>query len=570
MFLKNLIISSHSTVIREITFRKGINLIVDNTGTEVTGNNVGKTTVLKLIDYCFGASPNGIWADPENRQQEYKLVKDFLRNQEVLITLLLTDDLDNPKARQVKIERNFLQRKSAIRRINDQDIKDEDFEDVLAGFIFPNLNVSKPTLRQLISHNMRYKDENINNTLRTLHGYASLAEYEALHLYMLGVDFQDGNAKQTVLTKLKQEEAFKARLEKEQTKNAYETALALIESDIKSLNSKKNSFNLNEDYEADLDELTSLKYRINSASYDITNLNIRRELIIEADKELRNSQSNIDFQQLQSIYDQASQNIQDLQKTFEELVAFHNQMVSEKARFLTKELPAIESQLKDRKTYIDHLVSEEKKLSAKISKTDSFEELERVIVQLNEKFRQKGEYEKIISQLNDSDDEIKRLNGQLKEIEESLFSDTFEAAVKEQIRKFNEYFASISNTLYGERYALKYEITTNTKGQRLYVFSAFNTNFSSGKKQGEISCFDIAYILFADQEGIPCLHFILNDKKELMHDNQLVKIADVVNENNVQFVASILRDKLPEELNKEEYFIVQLSQSSKLFKIENQ
>ena len=90
---------------------------------------------------------------------------------------------------------------------------------------------------------------------------------------------------------------------------------------------------------------------------------------------------------------------------------------------------------------------------------------------------------------------------------------------------------------------------------------------SSGKKQGEISCFDIAYTLFADEENIPCLHFLLNDKKELMHDNQLVKIADFVNRNNIQFVASILKDKLPDEINKEEYFVVKLSQNDKLFRI---
>jgi hypothetical protein len=64
------------------------------------------------------------------------------------------------------------------------------------------------------------------------------------------------------------------------------------------------------------------------------------------------------------------------------------------------------------------------------------------------------------------------------------------------------------------------------------------------------------------------MHFILNDKKELMHDNQLVKIADLVNKNEIQFVASILKDKLPDELNKKEYFIVELSEDSKLFRIE--
>ena len=57
MFLKKLTISSDGKVVREIPFRKGINLIVDNTGKEITGNNVGKTTVLKLIDFCLGGKP---------------------------------------------------------------------------------------------------------------------------------------------------------------------------------------------------------------------------------------------------------------------------------------------------------------------------------------------------------------------------------------------------------------------------------------------------------------------------------------------------------------------------------
>jgi len=171
--------------------------------------------------------------------------------------------------------------------------------------------------------------------------------------------------------------------------------------------------------------------------------------------------------------------------------------------------------------------------------------------------------------LDEVEDEIKKLNKKLEDIDESLFSNEFEERVKTQLNKFNKFFASISNTLYGESYALKYDIETNRKGQRLYKFSAFNLNFSSGKKQGEISCFDIAYTLFADEENLSTLHFLLNDKKELMHGNQLVKISELVSKNNIQFVASILKDKLPPELNNEDYFIVKLSQQDKLFRIEN-
>jgi hypothetical protein len=46
-----------------------------------------------------------------------------------------------------------------------------------------------------------------------------------------------------------------------------------------------------------------------------------------------------------------------------------------------------------------------------------------------------------------------------------------------------------------------------------------------------------------------------------------VKISEFVNKNNIQFIASILKDKLPAEINKEEYFVVKLSQNDKLFRI---
>ena len=64
MFLKSLTITrGDGAIIRDIRFHVGLNLIVDKTpgvsGKE-TGNNVGKTTVLKLVDFCLGATAKGI------------------------------------------------------------------------------------------------------------------------------------------------------------------------------------------------------------------------------------------------------------------------------------------------------------------------------------------------------------------------------------------------------------------------------------------------------------------------------------------------------------------------------
>lgn len=579
MFIKSLKISSGDTIIRKLIFRKGINLIVDETpetinleidrGNEKTGNNVGKTTVLKLIDFCLAGNAKSIYSDPENPKQTYDVVKNYLIDNEILITLVLKEDLEKDDSKEIKIERNFLGRKKLIRKIDDKPFTDTDFELKLKELILPNYDANKPSFRQIISHNIRYKDDSINNTLKTLDRYTSDAEYETLYLFLLGCTFDDGEEKQKILTKIKQETTYKDRLEKKQTKTAYEAALSLLNDEIIDLNRKKENLNINENFERDLDNLNSIKYKISRLSLDTSNLNIRKNLILEAKEELEKGSCNIDLQQLRLLYSQVSEKISDIQKTFEELVTYHNTMVIEKMKFIEKDLPILEEEIKNKNVELEELLEKEKILAQIVAKSDSFKELERLIGEINEKYRQKGEYENIISQLDEVADNIDDYNKQLDKIDKKIFSDEFEQIVKNQINKFNKYFSNVSNTLYGEKYAIKYDIIENKNKQQLYKFSAFNANLSSGKKQGEILCFDIAYTLFADKEEIPCLHFLLNDKKELMHNNQLVKMVDYIEDKNIQVVISMLKDKLPLKLQKQEYYAVNLSQDDKLFRIEN-
>ena len=572
MFLKSLIIKKENENIRNIKFHKGLNLIIDETpsdDTKATGNNIGKTTVLKLIDFCLGAKQSIIYSDTETKKEEYKLVKEFLQDNNVVIILTLVENLDDENSKKIVIERNFLSGKKAIRLINGEYIKDKDFEKTLLSYIFPNHKAEKPTFRQIISHNIRYKDENINNTLKTLNSFSSDAEYETLYLFLLGCNFDQGAKKQEILAKIKQEKIYKDRLEKKQTKNAYEVALSILENEIEELENKKNSLNINPNFEQDLERLNQVKYFLNRESSKVTNLKIRRDLINESKNEILENKSDIDLKQLRAIHEQATDKIDSLQKTFDDLVHYHNNMVLKKVKFITEELPDLEKQIDTVEINIKKLLEEEKSLTEKIAKSDSFSQLEEIIATINEKYRQKGEYENIISQLTEAEENLEQYNNELNVLDKKLFSDEFEENLKKQINIFNRYFSTVSNELYGERYALKYDKIINKNGQQLFKFSSFNTNLSSGKKQGEILCFDLAYTIFADEQNIPTLHFLLNDKKELMHDNQLIKVAEFLQDRDIQLVISILKDKLPNELNKDKYFIVKLSQNNKLFKIEN-
>ena len=571
MFLKSLLISTPTKVIREINFHKGLNLIVDETpsGDTLTGNNVGKTTVLRLIDFCLGKDGSVVYKDPENSREIDPMVKSFLIDRKVIITLTIVDNLENPQ-REVEISRNFLSsRRENVCQVNGRDITKSELESVLGAEIFPQITISKPTFRQIIAHNVRYDDLRLNHTLDILNSFTKLEEYETLYLFMFGCDYDEGAHREELIANIKSELNYKKRLEKRETKSSYKVALEDVEREIKKLEAKKTTLNINPQIEQDLAELSSVKERLNQVTSLITSLRIRKDVIEESVREFNAQQFTEDISELRLIYQQASSLIPDMQRTFEDMVEYHNKMLANRVKFIEEELPTLDTKIASLTSELASLRKSENELSAKVIASDTFEDLEKIINDLNEQYKRKGEYSAIISQIDEVEKTMSKFNEELSAIDNGLFSDDFRKKVDSQLSKFNEIFADLSEELYDERYSIKEDVVRNQKGQNVYKFSVIGTNLSSGKKQGEISCFDIAYTMFADKENIPCMHFILNDKKELMHDNQLVKLADISNRENIQFVASILEDKLPETLKNEDYYVVRLSQGDKLFRIEN-
>lgn len=570
MFLRYLQIENVHGLIRRIDFHQGLNLIVDEVSTdnEETGNNVGKTTVLRLIDFCFGMEGNKIYTATEGPKVVNKEVKEFLMETEVLITLCLVDGFTE-NAKKVIVRRNFLLGKRSVLEINGQKVEKKDFEGELEKAIW-GIETSKPSFRQIISHNFRYDDNRLTNTLRTLNRYTSDIEYETLHLYMFGCNFDDGDRRQELSKKLTTDYKYKRRLEKTASKSALRSKLALVEGEIAELNTKKEELHLNPDFEKDLEQLNKVKASLSELAVKQTALQLRYNLIEEAVEDLKAQKSNIDTQQLELIYRQASAMITTLQHTFEDLLAFHNEMLVRKAAFLSAELPQLKQSISACNTDISALRQQEQRLAERLQQSATIEALDELVAQLNLKYQEKGALEQRIAQIEEVDKAIALNEEILKDIDNGLFSQSKQDLVQKQLDKFNQYYSSISKRLYGESYAIEYSLVKNKEGKNTYKFAPFATdNFSTGKKQGEIACFDMAYIMFADDEKIPCLHFIVNDQKELVHDNQLMHIGTLANDHvDIQYVVAILRDKLPTELNKEENIVLKLSQHSKLFKIE--
>jgi uncharacterized protein YydD (DUF2326 family) len=566
MFLKSLTILNGNSIINEIPFHKGINLIVDESPSDstktTTGNNVGKTTVLRLVDYCFGGDGKNIYQDTEFKKQPNTSVENFLKDNNIVIEIRLVADLDDENSESVIIRRNFLQRTRKIQEVNGENISNNnDFDKKLKELIFKS-DVDKPTFRQIISKNIRDEKNKMTNIVKVLSSFASSEVYEALYLFWLGIDTNELDQKQKLSENKKKEETFQKRLKKEGELSLVLQQLAFIYGKLDELNQKKNLFVVNENYGKDIDELNITKAKLNSVSTQISKLEIRRELILESKDDLEKEHSKIDSSQIKLLYDRANSLIPSLQVSFEDTLKFHNDLINEKLKYITKELPDLDSSINSAKAELKALQRQEKLLILIVEKSGFTEDLEAIILELNKLSEKKGSLEEQKRLWESSNEKLKSIESDLNAINDGIVSK--DDLIQSRITHFNTFFSDLSNELYSEYYLLSPQKTE--KGYDLIVTN-IEGNPSTGKKKGQIAAFDFAYIKFADSLEINCLHFVMHDQLENIHDNQLNIIVEVANNLNGQYIVPILRDKVPTNIDISEYEVITLSQTNKLFKI---
>lgn len=562
MFLKSLTIHNDTTLIREVLFHKGINLIVDNTDSLTktdSGNSVGKTTVLRLIDFCLGGKGENITKDPEFKHSNLK-VKQFLQDNNILITLTLIKDIDNSDSEIVEIQRNFLSYSKKVQTINGIQYGNDDFPRKLKELFFHSV-VKKPTFKQLNSKNIRDEENKLMHTLRVLNPYTTDVEYELLFLFWFGVEVDV--SKDTFVKDKNLEEKLQARLSKESNLPQIVQSLIIVNKEIEALEKKKKSFNINDNYESDLNRLNVIKFEVNQLSTSISRLELRRELIIESKQGLESNVANVDAEQIKKMYEKAKVLVPTLQRTFEETLTFHNGMIQQKINFITEELPTLTKNINDKKRRLNELLIEEKRLSELLSKAGAIEDLQVIIKSLNSYYEKKGKFEEQQRLWETSNKKMQFIDDKLGQIDKQLSSK--DEVIQENITKFNSYFSDISSRLDGVHSLLSAD---NADGVYKFKIANIEGNPGTGTKKSQMTSFDLAYIKFADESGIPCLHFVLLDQIENVHSNQITNLfTKIVNEVNAQYVLPVLRDKLPKGLDISALEVLSLSQDDKLFKI---
>ncbi|WP_321154153.1 DUF2326 domain-containing protein [Serratia nevei] len=567
MFLKELIVTSpYLGEIRRVLFRKGVNLILDKSTTDLsgTGNSVGKTTVLRSLDFCMGAKQESFYTDPEFKTTN-ALIKNFLIDNEVEFKLILTSS----KGDELIIIRKALPEPKVFGKINDNEyISLKNFcHDLKVALFFSAAD--KPSLRQIMTRIIRDTSDKMSNTLRTLHNKSSTAEYETLNLFIFGFENPSIlSEKQTTNKKLKKLESELSILTKIRSKNSLEQSLVIINRDIDEKNSAIENYELGESYDSQMRELNAIKLEVSGLSLDLASLNMKRSLNLKAIDELLQQKDNSDPNDLKALYLEATNRVEKLSKTFEDALNFHNQMIYKKVEFIESQMEGLNDKINSKGALLASWLTKESNILKELSSLGSLSDLQLLQKELNKFYEYKGSYESSLEQINSYEEKIGHLTDKINEI--SVKIDKAMENFDNKIKIFNKYFSLFTRKLYEEEFILTFSERNGMYDFKVDPVGVADSkgNLGDGKKKAQVSALDLAYLALQAEIKSKSVRFVAHDGIEAIHANQIRVLFDIASSIDGQYILAILSDKLSsiEQDFITEHTILELSEEDKFFK----
>lgn len=550
-------------VIRDIPFNtNGLSLIIDNTGEAASssGNNVGKTTAIKIIDLCLGAkSSRDLYYDVDTKSSNDD-IKNFIHDYKVEAELVISDGKNR-----YSIIRGLYNKGKRI--INEHEYTKDEFWEELKNIIF-NLNEKYPTYRQLIPKFIRLSNTSADSMIKYLPN-TSNDTYDAIYSYLFRILDNKLISKKNTLSAQLAECIRKIELLEKDTNISSLSILKqrqqIIDKELKEFSDKRNSLSYMEKYKDEIHKKRDLSSAINKLEEKAQAIQFDVDLINESILKLHQEKSSINIGVIGKIYSEAQRYIPDLQKTFEDAVKFHNTMIENRIEFISEQLTDKNTLFKGISDELDSLIDAKKKITIDILDEGLLDELNSLNLKIEELTLQKGEILQSIKILESSEVEKGTLLQKISEIETQVDEDNAD----KKMSTFNDYFTDYCQKLYGEKYLFAYN--PNWKNEKKFPVSVdyFRGNVGTGKKKAVIVAFDLAYIKYAEELKISAPKFVIHDRLETTHINQLKTIFEICQSINGQYILPILRERVNEIDKKliDEATVLELSDNDRFFRV---
>ena len=565
MRLNKLIILKNDSLVREVTFKDGLNLIVNKrTSGKDSGNSVGKSTLSRVLDYLFMSSGHDIYHDAEFGKDIPEIVS--LINNNVLKFSL---DFNTVETKKAVISRIIsIDDKNSKYFLNDVEVDKKQYSEFIAQAVF-GLTTDKPSLRNVSHKFIRNTNDKMQKTLNFLHGNTTPDVYDLLYLFLFGFNG---------LPLIKKKGDFNKEIKKQKTYLAAyrnpnrETVLAKmikpLKKEIAEAERNIKNFDFKDSHDESLKKLSEIQKNISDYSLSYASLNMRVRNIEESILSLKNNITQLVENDLMEIYNSAGIYFNgELKRTYEEMVLFHNDIIKNKISFLESELLKKKEEIETVNKKINDLHEQESSLFRTIKEPETLKSINQLFNKLTELRENLASIESNLSRINDTNALIKSLEDSreklLLEIELAV------QGLEKNIEIFNEFFGDLTKEIYGERYIFDLSFDVD-KGKCNFDISCVTPNSNGGKKKGEITAFDLAYIKFVDKIKLKRPTFVIHDSIEDVDVNQIRDIFFEANNINGQYIVSILSDKFSEDADMKMMMsnsILELSSTNKFFKV---
>lgn len=568
MKIKKLIVRKMKPVeeiIREISFNEnGLSLIIDSTPNNIkeSGNSVGKSTAIKIIDLCLGAKSTKVLYYDSDTRSENTEIKNFLVKNKVQAELVL---IDNNK-KEYFIKRDLFPRGKNY--IFDESYNIKDFQNELKGLIF-NLKEDYPTFRQLIPKFIRLDNMSEDSIIKYLPLMTTNDTYDLIYCFLLKLYSETLlNQRNEINGRMLECQKTIQSLEKSKSITSLsmlKQSLEIVDTDLNILNDKRKKLSYMDAYREELDNKRKLTVRINDLQENMQFLEFEIDSIEGSIAKLSKEKKNVDFITLRAIYEEAKSYIPDLQKRFEDMVTFHNSMIQNRIDFINSQLLGKKKMLEEYSEKLNTFIIEKEKVTIDALDEGLLDELNILNKHIEELSIKKGEIQKSISLLEEHEQIRAQLSRELSEIQNQINCN----GVQDKIKKFNHIFANYCDKLYGEKYLLAYNEKWKEESKFPIEIASLGGNVGTGKKKAIILAFDLAYMQYSIDSNIPVPQFIIHDKMENTHINQLKTIFKLCDDIQGQYIIPILRERIDkiDKIYIEKTKVLELSSTNKFFKV---
>ncbi|MCV3283528.1 DUF2326 domain-containing protein [Aeromonas veronii] len=553
-------------LIREIEFKDGFNII---TNSEDDGNQIGKSTALRVLNFCLGSNGKNIWYDPESRTKNEAVEKLVTSGRmEFSLSLLVNRKPCNITRRIHKVEQKNRSVDKIYSTINDVEYNTNDkFKAALAPIL--GFSINNPTYSSIKNRFVRLDKKTASNIYRYLNTNTTDQQYILYYSYLFGFSGHNDLA-----SEIKFGEEKKLRnnrisiLLNGKSEQDYKDRLSAIDDEIDILKSKEELFDFKDSQNKGIDELKRTREDIARLTSEVSKFNIRISYAQKTISGYQEKQSDIDLDLIGKVYAEAKLLLPDLHKTLEDTVEFHKQMVSRKVSYLNDKVREYLLIIDSLKSKLNSLLDEEKKLFSALISESHLSGFVLIEKEIQDKREERGRVSVVVDEVQHESEKIAALDIKIQQLRDKNRYQI--SQLNQNVDIFNACFKLFSRAIFKD-FSLSFNVGVKS-GTNEIEFSVVNQDKVSGDgaPRAAALAFDMAFVEFVKRTGACFPEFTIQDYLEASDQDKLATLARLANDHEIQVIVSVLKDKLASlsQAFINENTVLSLKKSDKFFRVD--